>query len=176
MTAARRLKFRIILIAYGFAPLVGRTILDILMKVQVLHPTVFLGTMPMFNAFRNLDNGSRREFNGGFIPLLIPSLTRNTDKHLDCTVMDVPVIPATRLEGHIVVAAIQRSQVALTGEILCISVIGLAQRKGQFFIILNSHILMCLILAAPDSECNRQKKQYSFHYFRCSLKKASILS
>ena len=52
-------------------------------------------------------------------------MTRDTDEHLHSLVVDVPVVPATRLEGDVMYTTTNVGQIAVANEILCIGCIGI---------------------------------------------------
>ena len=61
--------------------------------------------MPVFHFSRDGDDGAGSHLNGFLAPFLIPATTRDTDEHLHSLVVDVPVVPAARLEGDVMHAA-----------------------------------------------------------------------
>ena len=103
------------------------------MEIQMLHPAVFLSAMPVLHAFGYFNDDTGLEFDGRFIPLLVPSTAGDTDQNLHGTVMNVPIIAASGCEGHVVVTATQVCQVTLTGEILGVCIVGLSERESQVF-------------------------------------------
>ena len=71
------------------------------MSGQMLKPTVFLGSMPMLDPFGDVNNVTRQHGDSRFSPLLIPASSGYTDQDLMESVMDVPIVTATWLEGHV---------------------------------------------------------------------------
>lgn len=120
--------FLILLITNRFQPLVGRSLLDVFVEGQMLHPTVGGGPVPMFGSLGNLNNGSRNELDGGFAPFLIPAPAGYADKDLHLLVVNMPIVPATGLEGHVGYTAIHWRQITVAREVLSISRIGLSFR------------------------------------------------
>ena len=57
--------------------------------------------MPVLYLGRNVNHISRVQFLSGFAPLLIITPTRRTKKDLTAVMVDVPVVPATGLKGHV---------------------------------------------------------------------------
>ena len=117
--------FLILLITNRFQPLVGRSLLDVFVEGQMLHPTVGGGPVPMFGSLGNLNNGSRNELYGRFAPFLIPAPAGYANKDLHLLMVNMPIVPATGLEGHVGYAAIHRSQITVARKVLGISSIGL---------------------------------------------------
>ncbi len=99
----------------------------------MLHPAIFLSTMPVLHTFRYFNDDTGFEFDGGFIPFLIPSTAGYTEQNLNGTVMNVPIVSASGFKGHVVVTATQVCQVTLPGEILGVGIVGLSKRKSQVF-------------------------------------------
>ena len=69
------------------------------------EPAVNLRSVPVLDLGRNLDDVTRPQALGGLAPLLVPTLAINADEHLPApcgSVVDVPVVAATRFEGHVV--------------------------------------------------------------------------
>ena len=58
--------------------------------------------MPVLYLGRNVNHISRVQFLSGFAPLLIITPTRRTKKDLTAVMVDVPVVPAARLKGDVV--------------------------------------------------------------------------
>lgn len=58
-------------------------------------------TMPMFHSLWDVDDITWVEGDGWLAPFLIPSLARYTDENLTSTMVDVPVVTASRLESDI---------------------------------------------------------------------------
>ena len=56
--------------------------------------------MPVFGSLGNLNNGSRDELYGRFAPFLIPAPSGHANKDLHLLVVNMPIVPATGLEGH----------------------------------------------------------------------------
>ncbi len=93
--------------------------------------------MPVFCTFRDVDDVSCMESDGWFAPFLIGTFTTHADKYLMSAVVDVPVIAATRFEGHVSIALyglfafsevlwLNRCEMALSSEILSISIVRIA--------------------------------------------------
>ena len=116
----------ILFIANGFEPFVRGARLILGMNRQVLHPRVRSGSVPVFDAFGDSNHRSRSKRNSGLVPFLIPTLTAHADQHLNRSVVNMPVIAATRFERHIRHTAEIRLQETLAHEILCIGGIGFA--------------------------------------------------
>ena len=118
--------FLILLITDRFQPLVGCSLLDVFVEGQMLHPTVGGGPVPVFGSLGNLNNGPGNELYGGFAPFLIPAPAGNANKDLHLLMVNMPIVPATGLEGHVGYAAIHRSQITVARKVLGISSIGLS--------------------------------------------------
>ena len=84
--------------------------------------------MPMLHVCRNYNHRSRRQTDRRFAGFLIPAFACGTDKHLAAagfSVMNVPVIAATRLEGYVgeeksVFRLRQRIQIGISDKITSI--------------------------------------------------------
>lgn len=98
--------------------------------------------MPMLHAFWNIDHIARLEWNGRLAPLLIPSLTRHTDKHLACAMMYMPMVAASRLKGHVAhrqsrllafanIFGSQQGEMAIAREVFGVCRIGTSYGKRQ---------------------------------------------
>ena len=99
----------------------------------MLHPAVFLSAMPVLHAFGYFDDDTGLEFDGGFIPLLVPSPAGDTDQNLNGSVMNVPIVAASGFESNIVVTTVQCGKIAFSGEKLGVCIVGLSERKSQVF-------------------------------------------
>lgn len=94
--------------------------------------------MPVFHVGGNVDHRARQDLPCGFSLLLIPAPSGYADEHLPAAAlrpMDVPVVAAARLEGHVGngdLLARNRGQVAVAGEILCEGRVRLADREDHF--------------------------------------------
>ena len=99
---------------------------------EVLHPAVFGGAVPVLHAFGNGDDGARDQRNGFLAPFLIPAATAHADQHLNCTVVDVPVVAAARLETDVAEATcgIEDGEIAVANEILGVCGIRFANGPG----------------------------------------------
>ena len=71
------------------------------MSGQVLEPGICLRSMPMLDPFWDVDDVTWQQGDGRFPPLLIPTSSRDTDQDLMESMMNVPVIAASRLESHV---------------------------------------------------------------------------
>ena len=67
----------------------------------MLKPTVSLCSVPVLHSFGNVDYVARIEGNGGLASFLIPTPARYADEYLTGTVVDVPVVAASRLERYV---------------------------------------------------------------------------
>ena len=67
----------------------------------MLEPRVFGGTVPVFDLGGNGNDGTGGHLNGFFAPFLIPATAGNANKHLHLFVVNVPVVAAAGLKGHI---------------------------------------------------------------------------
>ena len=107
---------------------------------QMLHPAVSCGTVPVFGAFRDLDDRARNKLHRRFAPFLIPAAAGHTNEDLHLFMMDMPVVPASGLETHIGNASAQLGQIAIPRKVLCISRIGLSLRPDREIYSLNGHV------------------------------------
>ena len=98
--------------------------------------------MPVLHALGDVDDIACLECNGRLPPFLVPSLARHADEYLARTVVDVPVVAAPGLEGHVAhgqgrllvpcqVLGCERSQVAVPREVFGIGRVGFADGEGQ---------------------------------------------
>ena len=85
----------------GFQPLGRGGALIARMSSQMLKPGICLRSMPMLDPFGNVNNVTRQQSDGRFPPLLIPASSRDTDQDLMESMMNVPVIAASRFESHV---------------------------------------------------------------------------
>ena len=112
---------------------------------NVAEPRIGLRPMPVLDLCRNGDDRTRRQGDGLFALLLIQALARGADQQLPAAfggMVDVPVVPASRLEGHIGKkhgALAGNGQVGLAGKVPGIGVIGRADAEGVLLFILNSN-------------------------------------
>ena len=115
---------------------------------NVAEPRIGLRPMPVLDICRNGDDRTRRQGDGLFALLLIPALARGADQQLPAAfggMVDVPVVPASRLEGHIgqehgaLAGNGQGLEVGLAGKVPGIGVIGRADAEGVLLFILNSN-------------------------------------
>ena len=95
------MNFLILLITNWFQPLVRCSLLDVFVEGQMLHPTVGGGPVPVFGSLGNLNNGPGNELYGGFAPFLIPAPAGYANKDLHLLMVNMPIVPATGLEGHV---------------------------------------------------------------------------
>ena len=73
----------------------------------MLHPAVFLSTMPVLHAFGYFNDDTGLEFDSRFATLLVPATAGDTDQNLNGAVMNVPVVAAPGLKGNIVLPNVQ---------------------------------------------------------------------
>ena len=67
-------------------------------------PAVDFGAVPVLDACRDHHDGARDELSRGLALLLVPPLAGDADQNLTATalrMMHVPVVAASRLEGHV---------------------------------------------------------------------------
>ena len=97
------LQFVIFFIADRFAPLVGGILSGDLCG-DMGEPAAFLRAMPMLDFRRNSNDCTVSQRHRRFPRLLIPPFTGGSDQQLAAAffrVVDMPVIPASRLKGDI---------------------------------------------------------------------------
>ena len=101
-------------------------------------PAVLLCAVPVLHVRRNGDHRARHKAHGRLALLLIPALAGRADNHLPAAlgrVVDVPVVAAARLKGHVgenqtVLRAGQRVEKGIADKILRISRVGLAEAEN----------------------------------------------
>ena len=97
----------------------------------------------MLHAFGDVDDIAGIECNGWLAPFLIPTLAADADEDLADTVVYVPIIAATGLEGDIAICLYgclarrevfwsQRRKIAAASEVASIVYVWLAFRKPAF--------------------------------------------
>ena len=109
------------IIGDGLKPLVAGTVLNVGVECQMLHPRVAGGSVPVLGLGRDGDHSAGAQFDSGLAPLLIPAAASHTDQHLHLLVVDVPVVAAAWLEGHVdrsAMLGIKRSKIAVADEVL----------------------------------------------------------
>ena len=87
---------------------------------KVLHPAVGSGTVPVFDTFRNFDNGAGKELNGRLAPFLVPAAAGHANQNLYLFVVDMPVVAAAGLEAYVGLAAFHQGQVTVACKVLCV--------------------------------------------------------
>ena len=122
----------ILLVADRLQPLVAVAGLGVGVIGEVLHPAVFGSAVPVLHTLGNGDDGAGDQRNGFFAPLLIPTATAHADQHLNCTVVDVPVVATTWLETDIAetTCGVEYGEIAVANEILGVCRIRLTDRLG----------------------------------------------
>lgn len=104
--------------------------------------------MPVLHIRGNHDDAAIVQADGVLALFLIPALARGADQQLPAAfggMVDVSVVPASRLEGHIGKkhGALARNgqglEVGLAGKVPGIGVIGRADAEGVLLFILNSN-------------------------------------
>ena len=91
--------------------------------------------MPVLNIYRDVDHISRMKLLRIFPPLLIPAAPVDANQKLTATLvgmMDMPVIPASWLKGHVKCRHLlqgQRGNVALPDKVLSGNGVFLADRE-----------------------------------------------
>ena len=132
MTLVQLFQRVILLIADRLQPLVAVARLGIGMVGEVLHPAVFGGTVPVLHTLGNGDDGARDQRNGFLAPFLIPAATAHANQHLNCTVVNMPVVAAARLEADVAepTGGVEDGEVAVANEILGVCRIRLTDRPG----------------------------------------------
>ena len=119
----------------------------------MLKPRIFLCSVPVFHAFRNVNNISRPECNSRFPPFLIPPFPRNADEYLTRPVVDMPVVATPGLKCYVVhrqntlfplseVLGRKRCEITVSYKIPCIGSISRAFRKRQF----GDTVALCFIV------------------------------
>lgn len=82
---------------------------------KMREPVSFIRTMPVLDVGWNVNNGSWNHFNRFFSSLLIPALTSSADQKLTTTgrsVMNMPVVSASRFKGNMIHARSSRGSIA----------------------------------------------------------------
>ncbi len=103
----------------------------------MLEPRALCSSVPMLNAFGDVDDVACVETNGRFAPFLIDAFATDADEYLMCSVMDVPVVAATRFECHVGITLngllalgnvlwLDRREVTVACEILSVSIVRVA--------------------------------------------------
>ncbi len=93
--------------------------------------------MPMLYAFRNVDDVACLEMNGWFAPFLVDAFSAHANEDLVCSVVNVPIVTATRFEGDVGIALhrflasgkilwLDRGEVAVPCKILCVGIVRIA--------------------------------------------------
>lgn len=106
---------------------------------KMREPAIRRGTVPVFDLGGDIDNGAGGQLNGILAPFLIVSPAADTDEHLTASasgVVDVPVVAAGRLEGHIVDRHLlcgNRRKVALPHEELPVGIFSPMGKKMVFW-------------------------------------------
>ena len=124
----------IFLIAHSFLPLVG-CVLARYFKGEVGKPSVFCSTMPMLHVGRNMDDCAWEDFLRRLAFFLIPATSGYTYQPLSaatCSMVRVPVVAATRLEGNVeerYLAVGYLCQITVAFEVFGISGVGFANRE-----------------------------------------------
>lgn len=76
---------------------------------DVLEPRVLGGSVPVFHALGDGDDGAGLHLHSLLAPLLIPATAGDADKHLHGFVMNVPVVAATGFKRYIYHAPLSAS-------------------------------------------------------------------
>ena len=101
------------------------------------EPAVCRGAVPVLDVRGNLHHVAGAQALGGLALFLVPAFAIHADEHLPAALarmVDVPVVAAARLEGHVedgqvVVGVGERVEIALPDEVLRETVVGLAQAE-----------------------------------------------
>lgn len=139
---------------YHFAPF-GPRLFSRHLHGKMLEPGILCCAMPVLYPSRDVHHVTRPKLPGFAAPLLIPPAPADADQHLPASafrVMDMPVVPAARLKGHIECGNLflcQNRKIALSGKILCESFILLSNRKYGKFVFSHDFILLVKILYLP---------------------------
>ena len=123
----------ILLVADRLQPLVAVAGLSIGMVGKVLHPAVFGGTVPVLHTLGNGDDGAGHQRDGFLAPFLIPAATAHANQHLNCTVVNMPVVATTRFKADVAEAScgVEDGEVAVANEILGVCRIRFSDRPRR---------------------------------------------
>ena len=122
----------VLFVADRLQPFVAVAGLGVGVVGEVLHPAVLGGSVPMFHALGHGDGNARFQLHSGFAPFLIPAATAHADQHLHCTMVNMPVVAAARLEADVAESAcgVEDGEVAVAYEILGVCRIRFADWPG----------------------------------------------
>ena len=105
------------------------------------EPAVRRGAVPVLHSRRNVHHVAGLQRPGGFAFLLVPTAPGHADQDLAAAafrVMDVPVVAAPRLEGHVEhphLAAGKGRKIAFANKVLGVGVVGRADGKHHLALV-----------------------------------------
>ena len=152
------LQLAVLLIGDGLAPLVGALGAGHL-DGEVGEPAVRGSTVPVLDLGGDVDAVAGVQFHGGLALLLVVAAAGHADEDLAAAglcVMDVPVVAAARLKGHVVDAHLlggDGGQITLADKILRIGHVGFAdgEHHGRLVLCPGAAVLR---LHGPDLLCH----------------------